>query len=74
MTILESFFKGRQNKEINENKKEIATDNIETVNKKNKNEFINVLQKQVVCNKKVNAVETVIRPGDGLGMNTKISG
>lgn len=72
MTIIDSFLKNIRNKEIKEEK---AFSNIKVVKEeKSNNYFVNTLQKQVIDNKKTSNVETAIRPGDGLGMNTKIEG
>lgn len=66
MKILDKFFKIRKNEEENENQNK---DNLEI-----KESIINTLQKQVLQKTNSTAVETAIRSGDGLGMNTKIGG
>lgn len=67
MRILDRFFKGMKNKKT-ENQNEDNIDKREL----NKNEFIATLQKQVFQKRNRAIVETAIRSGDGMGMNTKI--
>ena len=69
MRILDRFFKGMKNKKTeNQNQNEANIDKREL----NKNEFIATLQKQVFQKRNRAIVETAIRSGDGMGMNTKI--